>query len=81
METFSDTRTVGAVISKRNTEFILSVWHRNCSQLDTEEFGSRIRDLLRMEITELVYKPFAETIRDGSTRWTENGRSQVSVNE
>lgn len=68
-ESFHDTRVVGAVASRRASKFCISVWHRNCVELDIEEFGGRINEIMGVDSDTLLYKAFKDALADGSTRW------------
>lgn len=68
-EAFHDTRVVGIVASRRSSKFCISVWHRNCVELDIEAFAGRINEVMGVDSDTLLYKPFKEALADGSTRW------------
>jgi len=68
-ESFHDTRVVGAVASRRASKFCISVWHRNCVELDIEALGGRINEIMGVDSDTLLYKAFKDALADGSTRW------------
>ena len=62
-EALSDRRIIGVLVSRRESVFTLSIWHRNCSDVDARGVEEEIRDLLQPERVCVVYTPFSRVIR------------------
>jgi len=69
-EAFEEPDLVGAVLSCRMREDIVSVWNRDNSENAERRFkiGEKLKDILNLdESTQIAYKPFQSAIKDGSS--------------
>jgi len=68
-EAFEEPDLVGAVLSCRMREDIISVWNRDNTDNDRRfKIGEKLKDILNLdESTQIAYKPFQSAIKDGSS--------------
>jgi len=69
-EAFEEPDLVGAVLSCRMREDIVSVWNRDNTENAERRFkiGEKLKDILNLdESTQIAYKPFQSAIKDGSS--------------
>jgi len=69
-EAFEEPDLVGAVLSVRMREDIISIWNRDNSENTERRFkiGEKLKDILNLdESTQIAYKPFQSAIKDGSS--------------
>jgi len=69
-EAFEEPDLVGAVLSCRMREDIVSVWNRDNTDNSERRFkiGEKLKDILNLdESTQIAYKPFQSAIKDGSS--------------